>query len=160
MARLTWRWIDGMDNAAPFRSGDFGFPDPNMAVPAIGSKNYFDLGLTYRFSDNIEARLTIANLTDTEAPNLADTVNDQNTDSGFKFSYDGDVLAKFTQRRACTRATGTIDSVFFRASGGTVRVETATNSAKHIAPMRPPCQDGVIISDGHLYWGPWMCGCR
>ena len=84
----------------------------------------------------------------------------QDTDSGFKFSYDGDVLAKFTQRRACTRATGTVDSIFFRANGGTVRVETATNSAKHIAPMRPPCQDGVIISDGHLYWGPWMCGCQ
>lgn len=26
--------------------------------------------------------------------------------------------------------------------------------------MRPPCQDGVIISDGQLYWGPWMCGCQ
>ena len=26
--------------------------------------------------------------------------------------------------------------------------------------MRPPCQDGVIISDGNLYWGPWMCGCQ
>ena len=84
----------------------------------------------------------------------------QDTDSGFKFSYDGDVLAKFTQRRACTRATGTIDSIFFRANGGTVRVDTATNSAKHIAPMRPPCQDGVIVSDGHLFWGPWMCGCQ
>ncbi len=84
----------------------------------------------------------------------------QDTDTGFKFSYDGDVLAKFTQRRACTRATGTIDSIFFRANGGTVRVDAATNSAKHIAPMRPPCQDGVIISDGHLFWGPWMCGCQ
>ncbi len=84
----------------------------------------------------------------------------QDTDSGFKFSYDGDVLAEFTQRRACTRATGTLDSIFFRANGGTVRVETATNSAKHIVPMRPPCQDGVIISDGHLSWGPWMCGCQ
>ena len=84
----------------------------------------------------------------------------QDTDTGFKFSYDGDVLAKFTQRRACTRATGTIDSIFFRASGGTVRVDTDTNSAKHIVPMRPPCQDGVIVSDGHLYWGPWMCGCQ
>lgn len=84
----------------------------------------------------------------------------QDTDSGFKFSYEGDVLARFTQRRACTRATGTIDSIFFRANGGTVRVETATNTAKHIAPMRPPCQDGVIISDGHLFWGPWMCGCQ
>ena len=39
-------------------------------------------------------------------------------------------------------------------------VDTASNSAEHIAPMRPPCQDGVIISDGLLFWGPWMCGCQ
>lgn len=26
--------------------------------------------------------------------------------------------------------------------------------------MRPPCQDGVLISNGQLYWGPWMCGCE
>ncbi len=26
--------------------------------------------------------------------------------------------------------------------------------------MRPPCQDGVVISDGLLFWGPWMCGCQ
>ena len=84
----------------------------------------------------------------------------QDTDSGFKFSYEGEVLASFVQRRACTRATGSLDSVFFRANGGTVRLETATNSARHIAPMRPPCQDGVVISDGHLFWGPWMCGCQ
>ena len=87
MARLTWRWIDGMKNAAPFRSGDFGFPDPNLAVPSVGSKDYFDLGVSYRFSDNVEARLTIANLTDTEAPNMADTLNDQNTDTGLYDIY-------------------------------------------------------------------------
>ena len=77
-----------------------------------------------------------------------------------KLDYDGRVLATLPQRRACTRATGTVDSVFFRAAGGTVRIDTATNAAQHIAPMRPPCQDGVIVSDGHLYWGPWMCGCQ
>jgi len=80
---------------------------------------------------------------------------------GFKFAYDtGDVLATFTERRACTRATGSVDSVFFRASGGTVRIDTASDTEQHIALMRPPCQDGVIISDGYLYWGPWMCGCQ
>jgi len=26
--------------------------------------------------------------------------------------------------------------------------------------MRPPCQDGVLVSEGMLYWGPWMCGCQ
>lgn len=80
---------------------------------------------------------------------------------GYKLAYeDGEVLAELPIRRACTRATGTVDSVFFRASGGTVRIDTDTDSANHIAPMRPPCQDGVIISDGNLYWGPWMCGCQ
>ena len=81
--------------------------------------------------------------------------------TGAKYSYkDGQVLARLPNRRACTRATGSIDSIFFRTPGGTVRVETASNTAQHIAPMRPPCQDGVIISDGQLYWGPWMCGCQ
>ena len=81
--------------------------------------------------------------------------------TGAKYSYEtGEVLTRLPNRRACTRATGSIDSIFFRTPGGTVRVDTASNTAQHIAPMRPPCQDGVIISDGQLYWGPWMCGCQ
>ncbi len=80
--------------------------------------------------------------------------------AGAKYSYDGQRLMSLPIRRACTRATGSIDSIFYRTSGGTVRVDTATNSAEHIAPMRPPCQDGVLISDGLLFWGPWMCGCQ
>jgi len=82
-------------------------------------------------------------------------------ETGFKFAYDtGDVLAELPKRRACTRATGSVDSIFYRANEGTIRFATATNQTHHMAPMRPPCQDGVIISDGHLYWGPWMCGCQ
>lgn len=82
-------------------------------------------------------------------------------DSGRKLAYEtGDVLARLPTRRACTRATGSIDSIFYRAVEGTVRIETATGAVRHIAPMRPPCQDGVITSDGLLYWGPWMCGCQ
>jgi outer membrane protein assembly factor BamB len=81
--------------------------------------------------------------------------------NGVRLDYDsGEVLATFPARRACTRATGCVDSIFYRANGGTVRVVTETNTAQHIAPMRPPCQDGVLISNGHLYWGPWMCGCQ
>lgn len=84
----------------------------------------------------------------------------QNT-SGVQLDYEtGETLKTFPARRACTRATGCVDSIFFRATGGTVRVVTETNNAQHIAPMRPPCQDGVIVSNGHLYWGPWMCGCQ
>jgi outer membrane protein assembly factor BamB len=81
--------------------------------------------------------------------------------TGTKYAYnDGKLLARLPNRRACTRATGSIDSIFFRTTGGTVRIEKTSNNAQHIAPMRPPCQDGVIISDGQLYWGPWMCGCQ
>lgn len=85
----------------------------------------------------------------------------QKSENGVKLDYaTGKVIAKFPARRACTRATGSIDSVFYRASGGTVRVLSESNVAQHIDPMRPPCQDGVIISNGHFYWGPWMCGCQ
>ncbi len=81
--------------------------------------------------------------------------------TGVRLDYtSGKILNEFPARRACTRATGCADSIFFRASGGTVRVMTYTNTAQHIAPMRPPCQDGVIVSNGMLYWGPWMCGCQ
>lgn len=81
--------------------------------------------------------------------------------SGVQLDYDtGTALSSFPARRACTRATGCADSIFFRATGGTVRLLTDENRAVHIAPMRPPCQDGVLVSNGHLYWGPWMCGCQ
>ncbi len=81
--------------------------------------------------------------------------------TGAKLDYaSGRELSKMPTRRACTRATGSIDSIFYRTSGGTVRLDIPSNTAQHIAPMRPPCQDGVIISDGQLFWGPWMCGCQ
>lgn len=81
--------------------------------------------------------------------------------TGAKLDYaTGRELSKMPTRRACTRATGSIDSIFYRTSGGTVRLDVSSNTAQHIAPMRPPCQDGVIISDGQLFWGPWMCGCQ
>lgn len=79
----------------------------------------------------------------------------------FKFDYaTGNILAEFVGRRACTRATGTIDSVLFRAQEGTIRWDMSTDALIHIAPMRPGCHDGVIVSDGLLYWGPWICGCH
>jgi outer membrane protein assembly factor BamB len=85
----------------------------------------------------------------------------QQSENGVKLDYEtGEVLATFPARRACTRATGCADSIFYRASGGTVRVLTDSNTAQHIDPMRPPCQDGVLVAGGHLYWGPWMCGCQ
>jgi outer membrane receptor protein involved in Fe transport len=50
-------------------------------VPYVKSKNYFDLGFAYQFSEHLIARLTIANLTDTDPPMMADWVWDKNTDT-------------------------------------------------------------------------------
>ena len=86
----------------------------------------------------------------------------QGTDnSSFSMEYDtGEVLTHFLGRRACTMATGSADSIFYRAPGGTVRVDLAKGVAEHIAPMRPPCYEGVIISGGLLHWGSWKCRCQ
>ena len=79
----------------------------------------------------------------------------------FKLDYDsGKELGEIIFRRACTRATGSVDSIFFRATEGTVRYDVASGGVEHLSPMRPACHDGVIISGGLLYWGPWICGCH
>ena len=64
-------------------------------------------------------------------------------------------------RGNCTRATGSIDSIFTRGHlhGGSTRLSIADHRVERIAPMRPDCHDGVIIAGGMLYWGPWMCDC-
>jgi len=73
----------------------------------------------------------------------------------------GAVLAELpTGRRACTRPNGSIDAIFFRASGGSVRFDLATNQPEWISPMRPSCQDGVTIANGLLYWWPYVCDCQ
>ena len=78
-----------------------------------------------------------------------------------RMAYDtGEVLNRLPGRRACTVATSSADSIFYRGAGGTIRVDVASGKAEHIAPMRPPCYEGVIVSGGLLYWGPWKCGCQ
>ena len=78
-----------------------------------------------------------------------------------KFDYPtGKELGRFSVRRFdCTRINGTPDAIFGRTTNGSVRLDLASGSAHHMATMRPPCQDGVVPAAGHLYWGPWMCGC-
>ena len=71
----------------------------------------------------------------------------------------GKVLQQLPNRAACTRATGSVDRVFVRG-GGTRSWEVSSGKWLHISPMRPACHDGVVVAGGHLYWGPWMCGCN
>jgi outer membrane protein assembly factor BamB len=63
-------------------------------------------------------------------------------------------------RRACTRPNGSIDAIFYRAYGGTVRYDVATETEQWISPMRPNCHDGVTIANGLLYWWPSVCDCQ
>ncbi len=73
----------------------------------------------------------------------------------------GAVLAEFkTARRACTRPTGSVDAIFYRAGGGTTRLDLASGRPDWISPMRPPCHDGVTIANGLLYFWPSVCDCQ
>ncbi|MBL7185047.1 MAG: PQQ-binding-like beta-propeller repeat protein [Phycisphaerae bacterium] len=87
--------------------------------------------------------------------------NDLNSPSKKFDPLTGEVLALFdTGRRACTRPTGTSDSILYRARGGSTRFDLADGSPRLISPMRPPCQDGVTIANGLLYWWPYVCDCQ
>ncbi|MHC4396476.1 MAG: outer membrane protein assembly factor BamB family protein [Planctomycetota bacterium] len=80
--------------------------------------------------------------------------------SSYKFApLTGEKLLELPNRAACTRATGSVDRVFVRGFG-TRSWDVAEGKWLNISPMRPACHDGVVISGGHLYWGPWMCGCN
>lgn len=65
-----------------------------------------------------------------------------------------------TQRRACTRSTGSCDAIFFRGHEGTGRLDLATGRTQWISAVRPSCHVGVVIANGHLYWVPWVCDCN
>src|SRR5262249_1027969 len=75
----------------------------------------------------------------------------------------GKILAEFPSRDRCTRATGCVDSIFTRGgAGGSTAVFDVTKDEPRmgvLAPMRPACTDGVVVANGYLYWGPWMCAC-
>ena len=73
----------------------------------------------------------------------------------------GEILDTFNvYRRACTRSTGSVDGIYFRAPGGSVKLDIATGAAQWISPIRPSCHIGVLVGNGHLYWIPWVCDCN
>lgn len=78
---FSWRWIDGMLNAAPFISHIFGVPDPDLAIPSVSSYNIFDLGMGWQFTDSILVRFGINNLFDEQPPLMADAILSNNTDT-------------------------------------------------------------------------------
>lgn len=79
---LTWRWIEGTKNAAPFRSYIYGYPDPDLAIPSVGDKHYLDLGFAYDFKGRWLVRAGATNLLNTSPPMMGDAVFGGNTDYG------------------------------------------------------------------------------
>jgi len=77
---LNARWIEGTDNAAPFRS-DFS-DDAVLAIPSIGDELYLDFGLSYSFGESYFARLVVNNLLNNGPPQMADQAWAHNTDAG------------------------------------------------------------------------------
>jgi outer membrane protein assembly factor BamB len=79
-----------------------------------------------------------------------------------KYDYlSGEVIESLGPRVNCTRATGSVDSIFVRGGrDGTMRYDMLSHQQQHLCPMRPSCQDGVLVAHGHLFWGPWMCDCN
>jgi outer membrane receptor protein involved in Fe transport len=79
---LTWRWIEGTDNAAPIGWDIFGWADLVSAIPTVGDEHYLDLGLAYEFGEYLTARFGVNNLLDNDPPQMADAVWENNTDAG------------------------------------------------------------------------------
>ena len=86
------------------------------------------------------------------------------TSKVFEFTTGAVIADLECYRGNCTRATGTVDSIFTRGyrHTGTMRLDLSGAQAetRRIPLMRPACQDGVIVSNGQLYFGPWMCDCN
>lgn len=81
-ARLAWRWIEGTTNGIIPYKDELGFSWADPALTEIPSESYVDLSFAYRFSDNISARLAIANVADTSPVFMADYAMHSNTDPG------------------------------------------------------------------------------
>ncbi|MHC4508095.1 MAG: outer membrane protein assembly factor BamB family protein, partial [Planctomycetota bacterium] len=73
----------------------------------------------------------------------------------------GKVLAEIeTAKRGCARPNGSVDSILYRALGGSTRLAVDEQRAMWISPMRAECNDGVTVANGLLYWWPMTCDCQ
>jgi outer membrane protein assembly factor BamB len=72
----------------------------------------------------------------------------------------GKILEKLKlNRQNCTRATANTEKIFVRGLG-TKMIDMKTGKINHISAFRPGCMDGIVVSGGHFYAGPWACDCN
>ncbi|GER01068.1 TonB-dependent receptor [Iodidimonas gelatinilytica] len=79
---LRWRWIDSVKDDQLLNEGTVA---ANLAVPKIGSQNYFDLSATFDVLDNVQIFGGVDNLFDNKPPLVADSSEQANT---FPGTYD------------------------------------------------------------------------
>ncbi len=73
----------------------------------------------------------------------------------------GKLLAEIeAAKRGCARPNGSVDSILYRALGGSTRLAVGERKQMWISPMRAECNDGVTIANGLLYWWPMVCDCQ
>jgi outer membrane receptor protein involved in Fe transport len=77
---LSWRWIDGMDNAAPLGAAIFGWGEPDLAITDVPDRHYLDLGFAWTWRESYQLRFGISNLLETEPVMMADQAWSNNTD--------------------------------------------------------------------------------
>jgi len=85
---LNWRHLGGIDEE----------PIDGRFLPAfssIDSYNYFDLGASWAFNQNLRLNLTVANLTDREPPNVGNTIAGTGINSGNTFPQFYDAIGRF-----------------------------------------------------------------
>ena len=79
-AFLNWRWISGSTTNMGAIEEFYGAGD--YVITEVNDRHYFDLGLGYRFNDNVVARMTVANITDQSPVFMAWWGRSANTDPG------------------------------------------------------------------------------
>ncbi len=73
------QWISGTRSYLFVEARQQGMPEPELAVPTIGSQFYLDVNVAYQFNDSVAARFGVSNLLDNGAPTIPTDVNNTDT---------------------------------------------------------------------------------
>ena len=63
-------------------------------------------------------------------------------------------------KHSCAQISASKNSIFTRGYEGTGIWHTDKNNSSFYATHRPTCIDGTTVSDGHIYFWPWVCDCN
>jgi outer membrane receptor protein involved in Fe transport len=70
----------GIHAIARLASYIYGYPDPDLAVPTVSDRHYFDLGMAWSLMEHYQLRFGVSNLFDANPVMMADAAWGNNTD--------------------------------------------------------------------------------